>query len=325
MRPSKKLRFKALMAGALGTAALALGLGHAQAKVPPQKKLTIMMVTHGEAVDPFWTRVINGAKLAAKQVDVNLQYRAPNTFNMVKMKDLIKAAVNRRPAGIIVTIPDAAALGPAIKQAVADGYPVITMNTGRVAGKKLGTMMYVGEGNYAGGVEAGKRFAAMGATEGVCLNQEVGQTALARRCQGFAKGFGHKVIVLPTSEDPTTVASQVKGFLRNHPKVDAILANSAPLGGVPAVRAVQSLGLKRKIYIASFDLSADFLKDLVAHKADFALDQQPFLQGYLSVVLMANYVRYGVKPAEYYVPTGPNFVTPDNAKQVIKLSGEGIR
>ncbi len=315
-------RLRIVLAGLAGAAVVALGLGAAQAA---PKKLVIEMVTHGEAADPFWTRIKNGADLAAQQMGVGLRYRAPNTFNMVKMKDLIQAAANQHPAGLIVTIPDEAALGPAIKSAVDDGIPVITMNTGRAPGKKLGTLAYVGEGNYAGGVEAGKRFAKLGATLGVCLNQEVGQIALERRCQGFAKGFGHKVITLPTSEDPTTVVSQIEAFLRTHPGANAILANSAPLGGEPAVKAVEALGLKTKIFIGSFDLSPGFLQALAQKKADFALDQQPFLQGYLSVVLMANYARYGVIPSEYDIPTGPNFVTPKNAAQVIALSKKGIR
>lgn len=315
-------RWKGMLAGLVGAASVVLGVGTSQAA---PKRLMIAMVTHGEAVDPFWTRVKNGADLAAKQMDVDLRYRSPNTFNMVKMKDLIQAATNQRPAGLVVTIPDAAALGPAIKSAVAEGIPVITMNTGRVPGKSLGTMAYVGEGNYAGGVAAGQRFAALGAKLGVCLNQEVGQIALERRCQGFAKGFGHKVVTLPTAEDPTTVTSQVEAFLRSHPGTDAILANSAPLGGEPAVKAVEALGLKSKIYIGSFDLSPGFLQNLAQGKAAFALDQQPFLQGYLSVVLLANYARYGVIPSEYDIPTGPNFVTPQNAAQVIALSKKGIR
>lgn len=325
MRPSKKLRFKGLVAGALGTAALALGLGHAQAKVPPQKKLTIMMVTHGAANDPFWGPLVNGAKLAAKEVGVNLYYRAPNTFNMVKMKDLLQAAVNRHPAGLIVTIPEVAVLGPPIKAAIEEGIPVITINAGRGPGKELGTLMYIGEGNYDGGLEAGKRFKAMGAVEGVCLDQEPGLVAITRRCKGFADGLGHKVITLPTGFDPAKVESSVEAFLRTHPNVNAVLANNSEAGGVPAVKAVDALGLKRKIYVSSFDLSPGFLKELIAKKAAFSLDQQPFYQGYLSVVLMANYIRYGVRPAEYYVPTGPNFVTPTNAARVLTLSKEGIR
>ncbi|HET9147945.1 MAG TPA: LacI family transcriptional regulator, partial [Acetobacteraceae bacterium] len=89
--------------------------------------------------------------------------------------------------------------------------------------------------------------------------------------------------------------------------------------------AIQKLGLTRKVYVGSFDLSPGFLQDLASGTATFALDQQPFLQGYLSVVLMANYARYGVIPTVYDMATGPEFVTQKDAKQVIALAKQGIR
>jgi simple sugar transport system substrate-binding protein len=58
---------------------------------------------------------------------------------------------------------------------------------------------------------------------------------------------------------------------------------------------------------------------------DFAIDQQQFSQGYLPVVIMANYIKYGLLPANESILTGPGFVTPDNAEQVISLSKKGIR
>ena len=295
------------------------------AQAQTQKHLTIAMVTHGQATDPFWSIEKNGADLAAKQMGVTLQYRAPNTFNMVQMAELMRATINRKPAGLIVTVPDEQALAPPIKQAESEGIPVIIVNTGGTYVKQLGALMYVGEGNYAAGVAAGKHLAAMGAKRGVCIDHEVGNVSLDHRCKGFEKGFGHKVIVLPTTEDPTTTESRIEALLRRDPKIDALLGLSADLGGVPAVNAVQKLGLTRKIYIGSFDLSAQFLEDVKDGKADFALDQQPFLQAYLSVVLLTNYVRYGMIPPTKDLETGPNFVTKATAGQVIALAKEGIR
>lgn len=311
---------KTLLAGA---ALLAFGTTAAQAQ--SQKHLTIAMVTHGQATDPFWSIEKNGADLAAKQMGVTLQYRAPNTFNMVRMADLIRAAANQRPAGLAVTVPDYDALKGPIKQAEAEGIPVIIINTGGTYVKQLGALMYIGEGNYLAGVAAGKRLAAMGAKLGVCIDHEVGNVSLDHRCQGFAKGFGNKVIVLPTTEDPATTESRIEALLRRNPKIDALLGLSAQLGGVPAVAAVQKLGLKQHIYIGSFDLSTEFLQDIEGGKADFALDQQPFLQAYLSVVLLTNYARFGIIPATQDLETGPNFVTKATAGQVIALSKQGIR
>jgi simple sugar transport system substrate-binding protein len=58
---------------------------------------------------------------------------------------------------------------------------------------------------------------------------------------------------------------------------------------------------------------------------EFAIDQQQYLQGYLAVMIMANYVKYGLLPANDVVLTGPGFVTAETAKQVIDLSKKGIR
>lgn len=301
-----------------------MGLAATPALAAP-KKLVIDMVTHGQATEPFWSIVKNGASLAAKQMDVTLHYRAPNTFNMVKMADLIRSSVVQRPAGLIVTVPEYSTLSGPIKQATADGIPVIIMNTGGNYVKKLGALTYIGEGNYEAGVAAGKRFAAMGATLGVCINHEVGNVSLTRRCQGFKAGFGHKVIVLPTSTDVTATQSRIEALLRNHPKVNALLALSAYQDGVPAVKAVEHVGLNHKIYVGSFDMSTQYLEDIKDGKAQFAMDQQPFLQGYLSVVLMANYVRYGVIPSTDDLETGPNFVTKSKAGRVMALTKRGIR
>ena len=79
----------------------------------------IVVVAHGQANDPFWSVVKNGVEEAGKDTGINVEYRSPETFDMVAMSQLIDAAVNQEPDGLIVSIPDADALGPAIKRAVA--------------------------------------------------------------------------------------------------------------------------------------------------------------------------------------------------------------
>jgi simple sugar transport system substrate-binding protein len=67
------------------------------------------------------------------------------------------------------------------------------------------------------------------------------------------------------------------------------------------------------------------LQALAAKEMDFAIDQQQYLQGYLPVIILANYLKYGLLPASDRILTGPGFVTPENAKQVIELKTKGIR
>ncbi|HEU5432813.1 MAG TPA: substrate-binding domain-containing protein, partial [Thermomicrobiales bacterium] len=116
-----------------------------------RSSITIEVVTHGQASDPFWSVVQKGVAQAAKDMGVNAEYNAPPTFDMVAMGQLIDAAVAKKPAGLVVSIPDAAALGPHIKAAVDAGIPVISINSGSDVAQKLGVLVHVGQTEYEAG------------------------------------------------------------------------------------------------------------------------------------------------------------------------------
>jgi len=298
--------------------ALALGLASAA------QAQTIVVVSHGQASDPFWSVVKNGAAQAAADFGVKVDYRAPETFDMVAMAQLIDAAVIQEPDGLIVSIPDADALGGSIKQAVAAGIPVISMNSGSDVSKRLGALLHVGQEEFDAGQIAGEKLAAMGGKEGLCVNHEVGNVALDLRCSGFEKGFGSKVTVLPTSNDPGEIKAKVKAALDSNPKIDSVMALGASLAGEPTVAAVEELGRIGKVNVGSFDLSANFLQAVTDGKAAFAIDQQQYLQGYLPVAFLALNAKFGLMPGGN-VPSGPNLITQEKAAQVIELSAKGIR
>jgi len=282
----------------------------------------IIVVSHGQANDPFWSVVKNGVDLAAQHTGATVDYRAPETFDMVAMSQLIDAAVNQEPDGLVVSIPDGDALGPSIERAVAAGIPVISMNSGSDVAESLGVTLHVGQSEYDAGLAAGEELAAMGGTTAICVNHEVGNVALDLRCSGFEEGFGGSVEVLPTGNDPAEIESKVSAALASNEDVDTVMALGAGLAGEPAVAAANASG--RDVMVASFDLSANFLQSIVDGDAAFAIDQQQFLQGYLPVVFLANANQYGLMPGGD-VPSGPNLVTADKAEQVIELSAQGIR
>ncbi|XWN24919.1 MAG: sugar ABC transporter substrate-binding protein [Roseibium sp.] len=282
----------------------------------------IIVVSHGQANDAFWSVVKNGVSLAAEHTGANVDYRAPETFDMVAMSQLIDAAVNQEPDGLVVSIPDGDALGPSIQRAVEAGIPVISMNSGSDVAPGLGVTLHVGQSEYDAGEAAGKKLAEMGGKKAVCVNHEVGNVALDLRCEGFTKGFGGEVSVLPTSNDPAEIEAKVSAALSSDEDVDTVMALGASTAGEPTVAAAKASG--RDLNVASFDLSANFLQSIVDGDAAFAIDQQQFLQGYLPVVFLANNAAYGLMPGGN-VPSGPNLVTKDKAAQVIDLSAKGIR
>ncbi len=306
-------------------AALALGLAvsaFAQSATS-RGDIRIIVVTHGTAADPFWSVVARGVDEAARDMGVRVEYRAPETFDMIQMAQLIDAAVAARPHGLVVSIPDPDALEASIRAAVAAGIPVISINSGSDVSKDFGALLHVGQEEYLAGVGAGERMRAAGVTSAVCINHEVGNLALDQRCQGFADGLGGNVEVLGVHGDFTEIRNAVEIYLRRNTGVQGILT-LGPVGADPTLAALESVGRVGQVQFGTFDLSPAILEALDAGRMSFAIDQQQYLQGYLPIVLLTQHALYGVMPA-VQVYTGPGFVTPDNAAAVQALSEAGIR
>ena len=290
--------------------------------------IRLVLVTHGQASDPVWAIVKKGSDDAARQTDVAVSYRAPDTDDLQAMKRIVEQAVGDRPDGLIVSLPDVRILGPAIKDAERAGIPVVTINSGSDAYKALGVLAHVGQPEYAAGVGAGERMAAAGVRHAACIDHEAGNAGLAARCAGFAAGMrrhgGTAKVVMVKLQDLAGTRRKLAEVVASG-DYDGIMT-LGPAGALPALAALRAGGLDERVKLATFDLSPEILKALQADQIDFAADQQPFLQGYLPIVMLTNRARYGLFPAQGdIVATGANFVTRANADQTIKLSERSIR
>jgi simple sugar transport system substrate-binding protein len=293
-----------------------------------QRDFRFVVVTHGQASDPFWSVAANGVKAAAEDMGVQVAYQAPETFDMVAMSQLIDAAVASEPDGLVVSIPDADALGPSIKAAVAAGIPVISMNSGSDVFAKLGVLVHVGQTEFEAGLIAGQRFADEGVKNAICINQEVGNVALDLRCQGFEKGLGEKVKVIPVDlNDPAGITETVAGALQADDSIDGVLT-LGPSASTPAMPALDQAGKLGEIAFATFDLSPEVLEAIDAGDMLFAIDQAQYLQGYLPIVFLTKYLETGALPlgsVDRVVLTGPQIVTQETAADVIRYTEEGVR
>lgn len=325
----KKRWFLALVVGlALVAAACGGGEEEEAAGVAP-KDIDIAVVTHGQAADPFWSVVKNAVDQAAAEMGVRVTYDAPETFDLTRMAQLIDAAVARGPDGLIISLPDVDALGPSARAAVDAGIPLITINSGSDVYQEVGALTHIGQTEYEAGFGGGQRMAAEGVTNALCVNQEVGNVALDLRCQGFTDAMaeaGATVEVLAVDlADPTDAQQRIANALQANPDIDGILT-LGPTGSAPALAALRDLGLLGQIKLATFDLSPEVLEAIRDGDMLFAIDQQQFLQGYLSVVLMTKFIQFGVIPGGGgIIQTGPGFVTQETAAQVIDLSEQGLR
>lgn len=290
--------------------------------------IRIVVVSHGQASDPFWSVVKNGVDQAAADMGVTVEYQAPQTFDMVAMSQLIDAAVASQPDGLVVSIPDASALGDSIRAAIDAGIPVISMNSGSDVAKDLGILVHVGQTEYEAGFGGGERMAAAGVTNALCVNQEVGNVALDLRCQGFTDAMaeaGATVEVLAVDlADPIDSQQRIAAALTSNPDINGVLT-LGPTGAAPALAALEEGGLLGQIQLATFDLSPEVLEAVRDGNMLFAIDQQQYIQGYLPIVLLTLYNTNLNTIANDVLMTGPGFVTQDTAAQVIELSAAGTR
>ncbi len=280
-----------------GTDTTAAGTGSTEAGGGvTQRDYTFEVVTHGQASDPFWSVAANGVAAAAEDMGVTANYQAPGTFDMVAMSQIIDTAVAGQPDGLVVSIPDADALGPSIQAAVDAGIPVISMNSGSDVFADLGVLAHVGQTEREAGLIAGLAFAEAGVTNALCINQEVGNVALDLRCEGFDEGLGGTVEVIPVDlNDPTGAQQSVASALQANADANGILT-LGPTGAIPTLAALDEAGSLGTITFATFDLSPEVLQAITDGDMAFAIDQAQYLQGYLPIVLLTQYLETGAIP-----------------------------
>lgn len=281
-----------------------------------------VLISHSPDSDSWWNTVKNAIKLAGKQMDVKVDYRNPTTGDIGDMARIIQQVTASKPDGIITTLADFDVLKGPIKAATDQGIPVIIMNTGTAdEAKAVGALMYIGQPEYEAGLAAGKRAKSEGVTHFLCVNHTIQQPTVAERCKGYADGLGVKLgdSMMDSGTDPAEIKNKVLAYLSAHPEVNGILT-IGPTSADPTIAAVKEKGIAGKIHFGTFDIDAEIVKAIKDGTIKWAIDQQPFLQGYLPVVLLTNYLRYGVLPGNN-INSGPGFVTKDSLGKVEKFAG----
>ncbi len=304
----------------LGAAIVAAPLA---AEAAGHEKLKYVLVSHAPDSDSWWNTIKNGIALAGKQMGVEVEYRNPPTGDIADMARIIDQAAASGPHGIITTLADYDVLKGPIQNAVASGVDVIIMNTGTAdKAREVGALMYVGQPEYDAGFAAGLRAKGDGIKSFLCVNHTIQQPSLVERCQGFADGLGVDLgnSMLDSGTDPAEVKNKVLAYLSANPKTEAVLT-LGPVSADPTIAALKENGMAGDIYFGTFDLGEEIVKGIKAGIVKWGIDQQPFLQAYMPVVILTNYHRYGVLPGNN-MNSGPGFVTADGLELVEKYAGE---
>ena len=312
---------KKLMLAVLAVA-MVLGLSGAGDRVCAGGE-RFVLVSHAPDSDSWWNTIKNAIRVAGEQMDVKVEYRNPPSGDLADMARIIEQAVASKPDGLITSIADFDVLSGPIEKAVARGIPVITINSGtHEQSAKLGALLHVGQPEYDAGKGAGIRAKANGVDKFLCVNHYMTNPASVERCQGFADGLGVELgkQMIDSGMDPGEIKNKVIAYLRANPDTNGIIT-LGPNSAHPTIAALEETGLKGKIFFGTFDISGEIAAAIKDGTIAFAIDQQPYLQGYLPVVILTNLARYGVVPGNN-INSGPGFVTKANIEMVEKLAGE---
>jgi simple sugar transport system substrate-binding protein len=321
--------FKLAGAGALGATSLGLvacGDDEESGAAPSGSETEDVRIEYpqsGAGGIDFLKVVENGARQAAEDLGVELNVRASDKFDPVEQGRLVRSAAAGRPDGIITGVWDKDAIGKPVEEAVDKGVPVIVINAGSEFARDLGALAFIGQEEADVGAEIGRRLSEAGARNALVVNHQPGAAPVEERAAGFEEGFEGSSEVLPVDgTDPTATENRIRSAVRNG-DYDSLFALGRE-SSEPAVRALDSLGQLGEIKMVCADYSPMILDALAKEQILFASDQQQWLQGYYGVQILTHLKRYGFRPAGD-IPTGPSFVTPDSASQVVELSEQGIR
>ena len=241
------------------------------------------------------------------------------------------AAISQDPDGIVIGdfLPDVQ--DPGIEEAIAAGIPVVVVNSGERSAKALGAIAFVGLEDFLTGERTAEHMIATGVTNGLCLDHVPQNPATTKVCEGFVAvfdraGLASSIFNLPMTDagDPQAIAAALRGQLAADPDIDGVFTLGTAIAE-SAMQAIGDLGVTDSVALGSGNLSINVLNAIIDGDIAFAVDQQPYLQGYYGVLIAVHHVEYGLAPSEP-IRTGPFIITSDNAQRVIEIQeATGVR
>jgi simple sugar transport system substrate-binding protein len=285
-------------------------------------RLTIAMISHAPEGDAFFDVIKKGAADAAGKDNVDFKYSSSG--QVPEQSTFIQNAIDSKVDGIAVSLPDPAALAPVVQKAVAAGIPVVVFNAGDRDWQKTGALAFYGEPEVLAGEYAGTKLNEIGSKHALCVLQAQGQVQLEDRCSGIASTFsGQTEKLYANGTDMPSFVSTVSAKLQQDPSIDSVITLGPALGVAMAQDAKQT-GSKAKIVTYAFN--QDLIPMLQDGSVAFTIDQQPYLQGYLSVdSLWLAIKNKSVIGAQQSVPTGPVVIDQSNIGDIAAYIKDGLR
>lgn len=293
-------------------------------------------VIAGSIEDGFFNLIKKGVDDATLMVEANggsVNYlRTPNYDNFgPDLVNLINQAVAQGVDGIAIPVWVPEAQVPALQAAAEKGITIMMYNSGQDVKEDVQGVNYFGSDEFVAGKAGGAYMAEQGAKKILCHIHTPGAVNHESRCAGVQEGGtegGAEVIILRTPAnldgDITGTAESIKSELVGDETIDAVISLAA-WSADASTNAVAQIGAGDRVMVGSFDLSESALSRIQAGSQKMAIDQQPYLQGFLATSMLAAHLDFGTELATDPVLTGPAIVDASNIESALAGVSKGAR
>lgn len=304
--------------------------------VGAQDQLVFSMVSHGGVGNPFWIVVIKGMEDACALLSADCAWLSDPVDNVDDMAGYWDGALARNNDGIGTTVPNPEVIRDGVNRAAEAGIPVIVFNTADPnAGTPdaLPTLFYIGANEFLGGrsnaraVLGAAADAGVDITRGVCPIQEVGHSGLEARCAGVRSVFeeaGIPLDGLTINNDVTASAGILADYFSANDDANAAFM----LGPNPSSSLnlyIQEAGVMAgELFATTHDTSAEIYEMIQGGYLVQAIDQQPYLQGFETIMWLYLNSQFALAPGGDIL-TGPGVIDGSNVDAIIELTAAGYR
>jgi ribose transport system substrate-binding protein len=285
---------------------------------------------------PYWQAAAAGLVDAAKQMGLQAEVAGPDVYDPKEEVAAFERALEKKPAGILVSAADAKLLQPAIDSAVAKGIPVVTMDSDSPGSKR---MTFIGTNNYqAGQMGAKVAVKALGGKGNVVVYTMPGQANLEERLEGyktvFAQSPGIKIVdTVDVKGDPRIAFDKTQEMIdKGSTKPDAFVCLEAT--ACPEVAEVLT---RKKIsgkVVVAMDTDPSTIEWIQKGVINATIAQKPYSMAFYGVKVLDDLTHY--KPAKLdsnwtldsrapvpnFIDTGAQLVDKGNVDSFAKTAGQ---
>jgi ribose transport system substrate-binding protein len=260
-----------------------------------EQKYTIALVP-GLTTNPFYIAMYHGAKQAADELHVKLVWQGAPEWDVPKQTAVVNALVAQRVSALVIAPTDVEALKEPLRQAVAAGIVVITVDTDINDPSSQIRLVSIASDNYKGGWRAGEALAKAinGKGQVALLSAMEGVTTNEQRMKGFKDAIQKypdiKLVTTQYSnEDQAKASEQMQSVLISFPGLSGAFAIDTPTAHGAA------LGLKaaggKKVILVGFDAQPAEIEDVVGGDTSMLVAQAPFAMGYMGIQTAYNVLQ----------------------------------